>query len=453
MEEKSHSPENIVLNDTATVAYSSSLQAAITTGVKPAKVKKVIVPDSKENAPQDGEIVQWGSDNLFPQTVLKDSRKNTIIGTTLDKMARIAYEGGIEYGKIEINGKGEKVFIEQYDTKVEAFFRRSKIHRYLIGALRNFYWFFNAFPEMVLTKDRSEIYSIKAQKTAYCRYSKPENGVVKYCYLSAAWEEAPDLKGLPKIPVIDIYGSPQDLKEYGKVYNYIYPISYPTENEDFYSLADWNSLRVSGWLDVAQSIPQFKKALFKNQISIKYMISVSSHWWNWKYKGFDGFDTKKKQRLMKEELDKFEKFMKGVEEAGNSMMTTVFSDPAMQKEYPGWKVTAIDNKIKDGIYIEDSNEASSHLLFALGLHDSLLGSKPGSKLGAGSGSDMRVAFNIYTDTIRVHQDLILEPLYFIDEYNGYGMDYYRFRNLRQDDAQPSKAPVTETTEEPSQQAS
>lgn len=437
----------IVANETGSVLYSEGLEAAVKTGID--KKTKIIVPDTKENAQHDGKIVMWGNDNLFPQNILKEARKNTIIGTTLDKQARIAYEAGIEYGKYDTTS-GEKTHVEQHNTTIDKFFKRSKIHRYLISALRQFYWFYNVFPEIVFSNDRSEVYSILTHKTAYCRYEVPTNGVVKNCYVSAVWEEAPELTGklVSKVPVIDIYADPMAYKE-DKGFKYIYPISYPTENEDFYSLCDWNSLRKSGWLDVAQSIPAFKKALFKNQVKIRYLIEVSTWWWNWKYKGFDGFDDKKKNKLMKEELERFEKFMKGEEKAGNSIMTTFSSSPTMQKEYPGWKISAIDDKIKDGIYIEDSNEASSHLMYAIGIDPTIIGSQPGSKLGAGSGSDKRVAFNIYSDLVLIHQEMVLEPLYWINEYNGWGMDYFRFRNLKEKEKPESKDPVTE----PNQQAS
>lgn len=449
--------QDIIINDTFSVAYSDSLQAAFK--LNPARdKKKIIVPDTKANAQTDGEIVMWGSDNLFPQRVLKEIRENTIVGTTLDKQARIAYEAGIEYGKKSVKD-GELKHEEVIIPEVEAFFRRSKIHRYCISALRQFYYFYAAFPEIVFTLDRTEVYSIRADKTktAYCRYKKPVNGVLDTVCVHADWNNAPTFPETIQIPVIDPFVDPEYYKEEGKDFKYIYPLSYPTENEDFYPLVDWNSLRSSGWLEVAQAVPAFKKALFKNQISIKYLIEVSTWWWNWKYPGFDQFDTKKKQKIQKEELTRFNNFMVGTEKTGNTLMVTFSSNPQMQKEYPGWKITPIESKLKDGAHISDSNEASSHLLFALGMDPAIIGSQPGSKMGAGSGSDKRVAFNIYSDLVRSHQEIILEPLYFIAEYNGWDVDYFRFRNLKEKEEPPSRSPMneqeTDPVQEPNQQAS
>lgn len=419
------------INRTAGVAYSEITSAVVTTNALPTRPRV-----SDENSQLEGKVVPWGDDNLFPQNVLKECRKNTIIGTTLDKQARIAIEGGIAYGN-KVLKDGKVVFEEVIDQRVEAFLRRSQATLYQVSAYRNFYWFYNCFPELILSKDRKQIVTLKNQKTAYCRWgAQNSNGVVERCYISAQWEDVlpSNLKGVAQLPVIDIYADPKELQS-GKASNYIYPISYPTEDESFYSLTDWNSLRESGWLEVAQAIPEFKKMLFKNQLNIKYHIEISSHWWNWRYPGFDTFKEKKKKELMALELKNFEEKMKGNDQAGNSIMTSFFSDPAFSKEYAGWRINTIDNKIKDGIYNQDSNEASSHLLYAIGMDSSLIGVQPGAKIGAGSGSDKRVAFNIYSDLIKPHQQIVLAPFHFIAEYNDWvgedGMPFHFWqRNLK-----------------------
>lgn len=446
---------NLIEGNSLAVVYSKSSGNVYQTVGKSGAGKphtSLLVPDYKSNVL--GDIVPWGPDNTFPQRVLKEIRKNTIIGPTLKKQAEFAYDE-IIYG-IEEEVDGEMKFVRKKDPRVEAFFRRSLINRYAISGLRSFYYWYFAVPEIVLTADRSEVYSIRTQKTPHFRFQKQDNqGRINHGYLCADWESVNsenDKQYVSKVPLIDIYADPLELKE-GKDFKYIYPLAYPTEDEIFYPLVDWNTARESGWLEVAQSIPKFKKALFKNQITMKYLIQVPSWWWEWKYSGFDQKPDKERREIMDHEVDKFEKFAKGEENAGSSMMVSFVSDPRYNKEYQGWKIEAIDNKIKDGIYIEDSNEASSHLLYALSMDPSIIGSQPGSKLGAGSGSDKRVAFNIYIDTVKAHQDLILEPFRWIAEYNGWEPYIFKFKNALDPATdvraeQASKNPLNE----PNQQA-
>lgn len=444
---------NLIQGNSLAVVYSrSSGNVYQTTGGKPHTSLKV--PDIKSGATD--KFIPWGVDNLFPQRVLTEIRRNTIIGPTLKKQAEIAYDE-IVYGTEETDEQGNTVFKRVKDDRVEAFFRRSKINRYSLEALRSFYYWYLAVPELVFTADRSEVYSIKTQKTAHFRFGKQDNtGRIANGYLCADWENTNSVSdpNVIPVPLIDIYADPAQLKEEGKGYKYIYPLAYPTEDEIFYPLVDWNTARESGWLEVAQSIPKFKKALFKNQISMKYLIQVPSWWWEWKYPNFDSKPEKERRQLMDYEVDRFEKFAKGEENAGNSMLVTFVSDPRYQKEYQGWKIEAIDDKMKDGMHIADSNEASSHLLYSLGMDPALIGQQPGTKMGGGSGSDKRVAFNIYIDTVKAHQDLILEPFPWIGEYNGWPPYVYKFKNSLEPATnavrpeQASKDPLNE----PNQQA-
>lgn len=441
---------NIIEGVSLDVVYSKASGNIFQTVEKKA-LKPVKVPNEKSNI--TGDLIPWGINNDFPQKVLKEIRKNSIIGPTLKKQAEMAYDE-VVYGIEEVNEAGEVKFKRVIDEKVEAFLRRSHIHRYLIDALRNFYYFYLPVPRLIFTADRSEVYSLTCYKSAHFRFEKPDKqGFISYGYICADWETITDVKSeyVEKIPLIDIYQDPEFYKIEGTDFRFIYPLAYPTEDEIHYPLVDWNAARESGWLDVAQSIPKFKKALMKNQISLKNLIQVPSWWWDWKYPGFSKMDEKKRKDIVSHEVDTFESFFKGDDNAGNSMLVTYISDPAFQKEYSGWKIEAVDNKIKDGMYIEDSNEASSHLLYSLSMDPAIIGSQPGSKLGAGSGSDKRVAFNIYIDTVKAHQDLILEPLSWIGQYNGWAPYKFKFKNALESSVK--EPPSKNSLNEPSQQAS
>ena len=181
---------------------------------------------------------------------------------------------------------------------------------------------------------------------------------------------------------------------------------------------------------MAQAIPEFKKQLFINQLSIKYVIEADIRYWSWKYPDWAEKKESERKGIIAEELDAFEKTMAGTNGAGKSILTVTMPDP----QNPGntikvFTVTAIDDKIKSGLYIEDSQEASSHIYTALQVDPTLSGISPGKGIGAGSGSDKRVAYNAFMATHSFHQDLLLEVLNFIRDYNGWDADLeFRFLN-------------------------
>lgn len=422
----------VVWNDNGTIAYSSRLQAVF-------RSQGPTAPKVKPQISLASEIVPWGSDNLFPQHVIDKVRKSTLIPSTLVKQAHMLQSSGLVYGKVTGYDKdGNEETEYTYDLEVEQWMKRTNVKRYLREASLSYHWFYNLFPEIILSRDRSKIVSIHSQRPEYCRWQKQNDrsGYVDNCFISANWDGSSDVNDkryVTKVPTIDPYWNAAEvLKKERSEFKFIYPLSYPSPGTSFYQLAPWNGAIESGWLEISLSIPAFKKALFENQITTKYQIEVSTWWWNWQYPGFDQMSNEEKKKIQDNELDMFEKFMVGNDNAGKSIMTTYQSDPVRGVKYDGWVISPIDNKIKDGIYIEDSQEAASHLLYALGWDPTLTGPIPGKTgMGAGSGSDKRVASEIYLSMIEPNRDVVLEPLQFIFDYNWPEKGYkLKFRNSR-----------------------
>lgn len=422
--------EEIIVNDDYSAFYLKDEEILVTTK-SAAAGKSIPTPTTPEvktthNNSTD-KIAKWGDDNLFPQTVVKESEE-TFIPTVLDWKARALYSGGIEYGFTTIKENGEEVFFPQKLPLVEDFLFKSNIKKYLLEACTDFYWFYNVFPEIIVSRDRKTITGITVQEASNCRWGlqNTSNGMIEKCFINANWAEMEDENSrfTSIVPVIDPYYDPVNaLKERSDGNKFIYPLSYPTPGKTYYQLAHWNSIRKSGWLDVSRSIASFKKHLLKNQLTIKYHIEVADYWWKEKYPNWDKLSPVEKNKLKTAELESFNKFLKGAERAGTSLMTGFKFDPHINREYPGWKIHAIDDKVKSGIYIEDSQEASAHMLYALGVDGTLIGNAPGKGMGAGSGSDKRVAFNVYISLCEPHKDIVLEPLYFSSAYNGYSEIY------------------------------
>lgn len=376
------------------------------------------------------KIAAWGVDNQFPQKVLKECEVDTIVPTSLRFMARALYGAGLSVGKVTgYKEDGTEIFTPQKYAPWELFKQRSNINRYLIEACNDFYWFYNVFPELILTKDRSEIFSINCQEASYSRWGlQNESGLVTDCYIHGNWELWPSEAECKRVAVIDPYDDPVTTTKNRKdAWKYIYPVSYPSPGKTYYQLAHWNGLRTSGWLEYAKAIPEIKKNYSINSVQISMVVEVADWYWTWKYPDWE--DNRKDQETrMKETYQAFNDFISGKENAGKTLFLPVKSHPETFEAYPGWKISAVDKGSKENRFIEDSNEPSSHLLWALGLDPTIIGMTPGKSLGGGSGSDKRVAFNVYVSLCQADRDCILEPLYFIRDYNGWDSEIeFRFR--------------------------
>lgn len=383
---------------------------------------------------QTTTVAPWGYENDFPQKVIEDVRKDPEIGTLLDKQARLLYSGGLIWGTIETQEGGKEIMkplAPARDKIIKDAFRMSNIKRYLLEATRDLYWFGNIFPELVTSRDRKTIAQICVQAAEECRwsYQDPNTGLIKHCYINANWPDATATDKLTKkLPVLDPYFNVVEQIKSAKETNFIYPLSYPSPGNKYYQLTDWNSIRSSGWLDVSRAIPKIKKYLLEKQTTIKYHIEISQLYWEKKYPDFATKSQEEKVKIKEEDLKAFQSTMSGTDQAGNNFITAMLTDEVNGKEFSLWKITPIDDKISDGKYLEDGKEASLYKMSAVGLHPALVGTMPNNGLG-GAGSNIREAYNLHMLSVTAHQDIILEPIYVMRDYNDWGDDVeFRFRN-------------------------
>jgi hypothetical protein len=441
--------EKVLINDNYSVAFMPGISAAVSTEVK--KITRPNFTINKDAANQ--EILFWGDDNDFPQNVIGDVRKDPEIGTLLNKQAALLYSSGLSWGipKIVDGVKRYEPLTDAENLVVKEFNRKTNINRYVSETAKDLYWFSNAFPEIILEGSGKKIIQICAQAAEECRFGtqNKSTGLIDTCYINAQWPDGKANDPLTKkIPVLDSYYDPaSQLRENLKGLNYIYPISVATPGNKFYQLADWNSIRESGWLEVSQEIPKFKKALLKNQMHLKYHIQISQLYWEKKFPGWSKLSDKEKNTKMREELDAIQATLVGAQNAGKSIRSIIHHDfNGAGKEFEMMKITPIDDKIQDGKYLEDGKDASTYKMSAIGLHPALIGTLPNNGM-AGAGSNIREAYNLHMFLAKPMQDLILEPLNnLIIPFNGWNpeMEYY-FNNQLMTTLDAGKEVKTKTT--------
>lgn len=414
---------NAYVNADLSFGYIDGLNAIVKTGTGSGGLEPGIGTTISIQKPQGGgEVANWGDDNLFPQQIVADTEINTSLPTMLSWKAKAWYGGGLIYGTVNIDEQGEEVFKRVRIPQVEDFLKANNLPRFAFEAAKDLSYFANAFIEVILSRNRQSIVHVAALDACYCRYSKATSptDLMKYVYVNANWANGGrfDDEYATKIPVLDVYyNKVESLRARTDGFKYIYPINIPSPDKSDYQMPDWNTFRRSGWADVAKAVVEFKKMLLKQILSVEFIIEVHPAYWEWKYKDWDEKNEEERRRLITAELKNFGEVMSGSNGAGKSLMTTTVKDSS-GADVSAFKVTAIDKKRSDNLN-EDSQEAASHAYTAGGVAPTLMGIQPGKNMGAGSGSDARVAFNNFISTSTFEQDLILEVLHFVRDYNGW----------------------------------
>ncbi|WP_128544081.1 hypothetical protein [Larkinella soli] len=372
----------------------------------------------KVQVPGDERIAYWGDGNDFPQQVIARASKNTVIPATLSKKAALWIGGGVFAAADETSQQPVK------DPDIQAFMSNITTKRYLLETALDIAWFVNAFPEFILSKNREKIVQLHANETAYCRWGRMDekNGEMDRVYLNANWPQAtatdPETISLP---CINPYRFDRVNWVRGrKDFKFIYPLSYPSPGKSYYQLANWDSARSGGWLDVLEAIPQFKKYAMENQMSIKYHIEVPQEYWStvygerWKTANYEG-----KRAIRDEFLTSLMDRLTNVKNAHKGIITDKWFDIKTQQ----WQtivINVLDDKHMEGKYNEDYTEGNANLFYALEYDPTMSGFAGGSKMGSRSGgSDKREAFWIFLSQSKPYRDRIIEPFDFVAEYNGW----------------------------------
>jgi hypothetical protein len=387
---------------------------------------------------------EWGGNNIYPQEVMAKIAQVSLVSAILDWKARALYGGGLEYGCTTIDAKGKESFIRVFDKEIEEWLTATDIMLYLMEASSYFYHFYNIFPEMVMSKDGKRIVFLTCLESTDVRYKRREKeginrGLITKAYVSPDWKQVTGKADLEEIEVINTQRDPLGTARGWKNKKFIYPVAYPSPGRGYYQAAPWHAL-LDTWLPVAKGVPAFKQSLLTNQMAIKYLMHVPEYFWEWKHPGFNVMADADRRKIMKEEYKQFNDFLSGEENAGKSLVMTI-KDNKAGIEYKDWKIDAIDDKMKNGMYLEDSQEADAHIFKNLNVDPTLFGAGVGKNAsGGGSGSDKRVAWNNYIIMTKPHQDIILKPLHFIAKFNGWAEKFeakypnskfeFHFKNYR-----------------------
>jgi len=378
-----------------------------------------------------GNIASWGPNNDYPQKILKAIKASGSGSSALRFLRKAHYGGGIHLinNAPDENGKKSPKLINILDyPEINTFFKQSQVPRFFKEIIADMEWFSIAFPEYILSNNFKTINRVKRHQAAWCRFEtmNPDNGLVENVYISEKFGKesvSEDSPFVSKIPLIDSYWSPDEVREYckaNKIYKFVRPVFYPLIDEAYYPQAEWHSVVNNGWLDVANSIPEYKKNIFLNQVSIKYMIEIDERYFENIYStDWRDYSVAERKKIREDLIDGINESLVGNKNAAKSIQSMMFSDEK-GIQVSALKITAVDDKLKDGIYLPEAEAANSEILFAMGVDPSLIGAGiPGGKLGAGSGSDKNAAFNILQALKKTDRESTLEIYDFVAGYNAW----------------------------------
>ncbi len=376
-------------------------------------------------------FVKRGDNNKLSVEIMDKIFANSHLGANIGFNAKLAYGDGIMVLKRERDEKGEIKLKELLPSEVPDIYDFIIKNNY-VNCVQE--WandisvFYESFVEFIYNKEGNKIVRLNSVETSNSRLSVAnDNGIVEWHGYSTQWKE-----GTPEdvtiTPLLDrkrpILALTEKRKKKGssKENKYMLQLMLPTPGNYYYGKPYWWAIFESGWYDFACAIPKFKQALMKNQMTLRYHVTISNDFWTklFNSEGIPKDDDKKKKARKKKFLEDLNNFLAGEENAGKSFVSHFAYDQTKGFEKHDIVIKPINAKIEGGEYLEDSEEVTNVLCYAMDIHPSLIGAT--GKKGGINGTETRELFIMKQALMKPIRDLLVLPLYLVKHINGWDKD-------------------------------
>ncbi len=412
-----------IIQITGRVAYSPEARAVIDYS----GAGDVFEPGANPIMAGGYKIAPWGYDNDLPAHLLKRIRKNDVVGANLQFNQLSGYGLGIKpMIRIVENGKGVG-YEECADEEVLRFFEDNDIDGFFLEQVNDMMTFFNVFPEIIVNKPGTKIVSLRHLEAAFSRWGSMEerDSEIRWHYYNQ-WEGGAVKGKVYRTPVLSRYHTYDDLKSKvakSRERRFVLQVGMPTAGNTYYSRPNWWSIFRSGWYDLSVLLPKFKAALLKNHLAVRYVVYISDEYWKEMARLKNVTGDREKETAMREEITRqLIDFLADENTKGGTLISTRKFSPsgsggAIEDKYI--QVEHVESAIKGGELIEDAEEASNIISYAMGVHPNLNGATPGRSKGSLGGSDKRELFMIKQAMMRPYRDRLLKPLRLVARFNGW----------------------------------
>lgn len=409
----------------------------ITTDKDPTSLE--VVPKGKSTPIK---FVPRGRNNNMMYDIMKKIGHNVTVGSNVEFKNKVIYGDGVmvfrKYRNADTREIVKKEVLPEEYPEIFDFIENNNLPLVRIETANDLVIFYDAYVEYIFDQnEKPKLIQVKAKEATCSRISEidEKTGKSEWHGYSAQWH-----KGNPEdvvaTPLLDRQTPIRDLKErmgllpnkdgkteVTKERNFVHNIRINTPGRFYYSRPYWWSVFVSGWYDFANAIPVFKKALIKNQMSLRYIVYIQETFWTKLYHDEQITKEEDKKERKKQFLDDMNDFLSGEENAGKGFVSHFRYDRVKGFEDKDIIINTLESFFKGGEYIEDSEEVSNTICYGMGVHPSIIGASPGKGKSI-NGTEARELFIIEQALMKMYQDCTLEPLYFAKAMNGWPKDIY-----------------------------
>lgn len=394
----------------------------------PSDMNTEVNAEDYRKAFQANPVLMWGTDNRYPEELDTEARMSSV------------FEGGMKVLCDHLRGQaftlavpvykdGKRILEEVEDEEVMDELYDIGYYEYWQDACGELPKWGNVWPIFKMN-EKKDIRLIHTFDGTWCRFQRPhpKTAKIENLYVSAQWGRQihnrftkgaipKDLKAwVFQYPLLSRYHYVNELELLSKTkQTFAAHIKYHTSGS-FYGRAPWHSLFENRWLAISGKVPEMIVRYYEAAMTINYLFYINQDWLQEKFPDMSEWTEEQRKKKIKELQDAYEKNLKGTGNAFKSLMLTFKMDPN-GKEVKNLMIEVLDNKMREGQFLPDSQMSDGQVLFTLGVDPSLIGVVvPGGKQSAGSGSNIREASLALQMRQRPDREMIHNAFYIWRDY-------------------------------------
>jgi len=369
----------------------------------------------------------WGANDCLPTQIRQAIYDVPMAAQAIYRLTQMMYGNGLAYAKNQDIQRavddGTLVAPRARISKVEAWLRSNRIlTNWLPAQFLDYRMTMNCFTEMILSRDKQAVTNIFHKPAEFCRLSVQNETSMKIdeLYFSPQFADGYSPQN-DAIKAIRLYDWMAEASFFRRLvgYKFAWHSKFETPGTTYYARPLWMGLfRKNGWIDVSRRVPEVVNAMMNNQIILKYHVLIPESYFEVRYPEWNTYTHEAREKLIDDLIDTINDTLAGTKNAFASI-TTIFKQDLQGQAMGKIEIIAVDDKLKKDAWVPSSSVADAQIVQGLGLHPSQVGLAPeGGKMGAGSGSDQREAFNTGITVNTIDQQIVLEPLNWIAGFNS-----------------------------------
>lgn len=426
----------LIMSSNSFFAATNGAPSGITPEQRKALSQTVDTKTDQEFTDVSGaRLLNWRSNNDFPQWADKIITSTSVLNSGLKFIRNFTLGQGLYACKVTgIDADGNEILEPYDDTSVQEYLDSWQCRRLLEKVGRDYFKFGASAVQMIFNADGKKAVALNPMNAYFWRLTQRDKTGREYLIDSGKFPDTPGTGEFSRYDVLLEFDPLYDLdvrKFEGKTKeSIICMVRDSWSNRDTYSEPVWLSAWLAGWVDIAKQVPIYLQKVYKNQATWKWHIQIPYSFWDKKFPESQFDDTKDRMAAIDLYMEDIEKNLLGVENAEKPLFTHYSINDLNGKIEEEWKITALDNKSKEGDKLVTSAAANSEILFALMINPNVLGAgmPGGTYAGNQGGSNIREAFLVNIANAWVDRQTLQLPLEVMFRFNGHLGLKLRYRN-------------------------